>query len=170
MRAPVMAREELPAGGAWDGFDQLTLTASNSWHKVALSRAVTPASFAVLETGSQVRLLKSGLYIITALGYFNQTITANTSPGIAIYRNGNQTGAYYGDGGIPRFVYYGNPWDCAVNDRRPDGAPPHCRRLFRCSNVPEHWLHQGGVGRARASEALVMSPRYFLAIELVEAN
>lgn len=109
MRAPVMAREELPAGGAWDGFDQLTLTASNSWHKVALSRAVTPASFAVLETESQVRLLKSGLYIISALGYFNQTITANTSPGIAIYRNGNQTGAYYGDGGIPRFVYYGNP-------------------------------------------------------------
>lgn len=109
MRAPVMAREELPAGGAWDGFDQLTLTASNSWHKVALSRAVTPASFAVLETGSQVRLLKSGLYIITALGYFNQTITANTSPGIAIYRNGSQTGAYYGDGGIPRFMYHGNP-------------------------------------------------------------
>lgn len=109
MRAPVMAREELPAGGAWDGFDQLTLTASNSWHKVALSRAVTPASFAVLETGSQVRLLKSGLYIISALGYFNQTITANTSPGIAIYRNGNQTGSYYGDGGIPRFMYHGNP-------------------------------------------------------------
>lgn len=106
----LFGREELPSAGSWDGYDQLTFTASNTWHKVKLSRAITACNFAALESGlDQVRLSKPGLYVIWANGYFGQTITASNSPGIAIYRNGSQSGTYYGDGGIPRFVYYGNP-------------------------------------------------------------